>query len=247
MYALITGASSGIGYELAKLFSKNGFDLVLVARREDKLLELKESLTTNVIIKAMDISLEENIDLLIDSVKELDIRYFINNAGFGDAGPFTETDINKEMNMINLNVKALYLLTKKALTIMNKGRILNVASVAGILPAGPYMAQYYATKSYVRSLSLAIDYELKKAKSKVRVSVLCPGPVRTEFDKVANVKLSLKGMKASRCAKIAYKKLLRGKRVIIPGFLIKCSMIVSKLIPNKMAISIVAHQQKKKV
>lgn len=245
-YALITGASSGIGEEFARVLSRDGYDLILVARREDRLLKLKESLNTNVIVYPMDISEIDNCYKLMDSIKDLDVKVFINNAGFGDCGYILETDINRELNMIDLNVKALYLLTKLALKSFEVS-ILNVASFAGILYAGPYMSQYYATKAYVRSFSEGISYELRKNKSKSRVSVLCPGPVKTEFDSAANVNFSLKGMKVSKCVKYAYKKFKKKKVVIIPGASIRLASFGTRFTPRGMANGICARQQKKKL
>ena len=177
MKALITGASSGLGYDFAKELSKQGYDLVIVARSLDKLNKLKDSLKTNVEIVAMDLGVEENVYKLYDMYKG-QIDLLINNAGFGSHGYFNETDVHDDVDMINLNVTAVHILTKLFLTDFesrNQGQILNVSSLAGFLPAGPLMATYYATKAYVRSLTLGIYGELKKKKSNVKISCLCPG------------------------------------------------------------------------
>lgn len=247
MYALITGASSGIGYEFAKELNKMGYNLILVARNENKLLELKNELKGNIIIKPYDVSILDNIYKLFDEIKDLDLELIINNAGFGDCGYILDTDINKELQMIDVNIKALYAITKLGIKNMKKGKILNVASIAGILPAGPYMAQYYATKSYVKSLSLGIQYELKKNKANVSVHTLCPGPIKTNFDKNANVSFSLKGMDKEKCVKYTLKKLFKNKTLIIPGFKIRLAAIFQKLIPTKLAIKMTSKQQTKKI
>lgn len=247
MYALITGASSGIGEEFAKRLNNEGYDLILVARSESKLNELKKELKGNIIIKSFDLSIEENNYKLINEIKDLDIKIFINNAGFGECGYILETSMEKEIQMLNLNVKALYILTKLALKEFNNIKILNIASIAGILPAGPYMAQYYGSKAYVRSFSESIAYELKKAKSNNSVHVLCPGPVKTNFDKNANVEFSLKGQPVDKCVSYTLKKLKKNKTLIIPKFSIKCAALFSRLMPHKMIIRIAAKSQIRKI
>ena len=165
MKALITGASSGIGRDMAKILSKKGYDLVLVARDEEKLQEVKKEIETNSQIISMDLSVEKNCKKLYEQVKDVDL--LINNAGFGTCGDFTKTNLDKEINMINTNITAYHILTKLYLKDMkqkDKGQILNVASIAGFMP-GPLMATYYATKAYVVRLSEAIREELKKENS----------------------------------------------------------------------------------
>ena len=157
MLALVTGASSGIGRDIARYLSKLGYDLVIVARRKEKLEELKEELKTNVEIVCLDVSIEENCYEIFKSHKDIDI--LINNAGFGLFGHFDSTDLSKELNMINTNIVAVHILTKLYLQEMKKkntGYILNVASIAGFMP-GPLMATYYASKNYVVALTRAIQ------------------------------------------------------------------------------------------
>ena len=217
MKALITGASSGIGRDMARYLSKIGYDLVIVARNQNLLEELKNELKTNVKIECMDLSQTENCKKLFENNPDIDI--LINNAGFGDFGKFTETNLEKELSMIDTNIKSIHILSKLYLTQMkqkNSGRILNVASIAGFM-SGPLMATYYATKNYVVSLSKAINKELKKDGSKVTVSVLCPGPVNTNFNNVANVRFNLKGLSSEYVAKYAIDQMLKNKKVIIPG------------------------------
>ena len=228
MKALITGASSGIGRDMAKYLSRLGYDLVVVARNKEALEELKKELKTNVEVIAMDLSKSENCYNLYDQIKDVDI--LINNAGFGEFGNFVDTNLKKEISMIETNITALHILTKLYLKDMvekDKGHIMNVASIAGFMP-GPLMATYYASKNYVVSLTRAIDKELKKKKSNVKLSLLCPGPVNTNFNNVANVKFKAKGLSSEYVAKYAIDKMLKNKFMIIPGFWIKCTKFFAK-------------------
>ena len=246
MKALITGASSGIGRDIARYLSKMGYDLVIVARNRDLLEQLKNELSTNIKVECMDLSDQENCIKLFENNKDIDI--LINNAGFGDFGKFDETDLQKELSMIDTNIKSLHILSKLYLAEMkrkNRGRILNVASIAGFM-AGPLMATYYATKNYVVSLSKAINKELQKENSKVTVSVLCPGPVNTNFDKVANVKFSLKGLSSEYVAKYAIDQTLKNKKVIIPGKMMKLIYVANKMSPTCLSLEVAYHSQKRK-
>lgn len=246
MKALITGASSGIGRDMARYLSKLGYDLVIVARRKELLEELKKDLKSDVEVVCLDISYEENCKKLFEQHKDIDI--LINNAGFGDFGKFDETDLEKELSMIDTNIKSLHVLTKmyfKEMKNKNSGHILNVASIAGFM-SGPLMATYYATKNYVVALSKAISKELKKDKSNVKISVLCPGPVNTNFDNVANVKFSLKGLSSEYVARYAIDKMLKGKEVIIPGKMMKMIYIGNKLSPSSVSLEIAYHSQSRK-
>ncbi len=246
MKALITGASSGIGRDIAKYLSKKGYDLVIVARRVELLEELKKELETNVEIVNLDISSVENCTKLFEEHKDIDI--LVNNAGFGLFGYFSELDLEKEISMINTNVIAVHVLSKLYLQEMkkrNSGHILNVASIAGFM-AGPLMATYYATKNYVVSLSRAINKELKKEKSNVRVSVLCPGPVKTNFNNVAGVKFGINSLTSDYVAKYAIDKTLKNKEVIIPGFTIKILKFLNKILPSTIMLEGTFHMQKRK-
>ena len=244
-YAVITGASSGLGEEFVKQLHTK-YNCILVARREDKLIELCDQYD-NCSYLAADITQSKSIDILFNFLKDKDVELFINNAGFGDCGYILETDLDKEINMIHTNVEALHICTKKALEIMKEGHILNVGSVAGLMPAGPYMATYYATKNYVVSFSRAIAYELKEHHSKIHVSVLCPGPVDTEFNQVANVKFALNGIQPKECVSYALKKMYENQVTIIPTLEIKLAALSTKVIPAIIAVGIIAHQQKKKI
>ena len=246
MKALITGASSGIGRDMARYLSSLGWDLVIVARRKDLLEELKVDLNTDVKIECYDLSIRENCVKLFEDNKDID--FLINNAGFGDFGEFDKTDLNKELIMVDTNIKAMHILTKLYLQEMKKndsGRILNVASIAGFM-SGPLMATYYATKNYVVALSKAISKELEKAGSNVHLSVLCPGPVSTNFDNVANVKFSLKALPSEFVAKYAIDKSLKNKLIIIPGRFMKFIYFGNKLAPTNISLNMAYNSQSRK-
>ena len=246
MRALITGASSGIGRDMAKVLSKKGYDLILVARSEENLKKLQEELNTKVEIVPMDLSIKENCIKLHAEVHDVDI--LVNNAGFGDFGRFYETDLDKDINMINTNVMALHILTKLYLKDMvekNRGHILNVASIAGFMP-GPLMATYYSTKNYVVTLCESIRRELRKAHSKVKISVLCPGPVHTNFNNVANVRFNLAGLPSEYVAKYAIDFMLIGKFLIIPGLGIKLTRFFAKIMPSPIMEEICYYAQRRK-
>ena len=248
MKAMITGASSGIGRDMARILSEKGYDLILVARRKNRLEELKESLHTNVTIIPMDISSTYNCMKLYEKVKNENIEVLINNAGFGLYGDFCSTSLEKELDMVDLNVKTTHILTKLFLNdfkAKKHGYILNVASIAGFMP-GPMMATYYATKSYIVRLTQAIQYELKKEKSPCYVGVLCPGPVDTEFNKVADVSFGLDGMTSYDVARYAIKKKNKKKNIIIPGFKIKVLRNIIKILPTKITENIIYKTQKRR-
>lgn len=249
MKALITGASSGIGRDMAKVLSQKGYDLVLVARRKDRLEEVKNTITNvNVKIIECDLSQEENCIEMYHKVKNENIDFLINNAGFGLCGEFVSTDLNTELNMIKTNIVAVHILTKlflKDFTAKNSGTILNVASSAAYM-AGPLMSTYYATKNYVRRLSQAVYQELKEKGSAVKISVLCPGPVNTEFNDVANVKFALKGLSSEYVAKYAIQQALKGKLDIVPGNKMKIGTFFLRFTPTKLMLKISNNIQKKK-
>lgn len=247
MRALITGASSGIGRDIAKELSQKGYDLILVARNLEKLNEVKEKLEINIETVSMDISNPENCKQLYEKYKDIDI--LVNNAGFGDCGYFDKTNLEKELQMINTNIVAYHVLTKlylKDMKAKNSGKILNVASIAGFMP-GPLMATYYSTKAYVVRLSEAIREELKKESSKVQISILCPGPVDTNFNKVADVQFALKGLSSEYVAKYTTDKLFKGKFYIVPGWKIKLAKFGAKIAPNALVAKICYNMQKRKI
>lgn len=249
-YAVITGASAGIGMWFARRLAKEGYKLVLVARREDRLKQLAEELKTECKIIPCDLSQITECKRLLEELNGIDYSVFINNAGFGDCGLFVNTSTEKDMDMIDVNVKALHYLMKEVLKkfkTLDKGYLLNVASSAGLMPAGPYMATYYATKAYVVSLTQAVARELREEKSKVYIGALCPGPVDTEFNSVANVEFSLPGISAEYCANYAITKMFKRKTIIIPTWYMKLAMCSGRFLPRAVYITIAARQQKKKL
>lgn len=239
MKALITGASSGIGRDMAIKLAKMGYELILVARRRDRLEELQSILSSNSKIIVTDLSERGTCFDLYDKVKDEDIEILINNAGFGVFGSFAETDLERELKMLDTNVTAVHILTKlflKDFITKNKGYILNVASSAAFLP-GPLMAGYYSGKAYVLRLGQSIGKELKKSKSKVYIGTLCPGPVSTEFEQTANVTFSVNALSSENVAKYAIDQMFKRKTVIVPGFIMKCARVLSKITPDKILLS----------
>lgn len=250
---LITGASSGIGKELAKQFAMRKHDLVLVARRQELLDELKEKL-----IKRYKIDVQYFVCDLTKKPKEvydfckknkLSIDVLVNNAGYGDFGNFIDSDLDKNLKMIDLNNKALVSLTYYFLKDMKEngyGHILNVGSVASFVP-GPYMAVYYATKSFVMSFSLSLREELRK--DNIRVSVLCPAPTKSDFWKVANGKTSKAynnsyARKPSDAAKTGYDIFEKNKAYAIDGLSYKVLFTIARHLPLELCARAVAYVQK---
>jgi len=248
MKVLITGASSGIGRSLAIYFGKLGYDLVLAARCEEKLKEVVKEVGSQVHVEyfVMDLTNLDNCFELYEKVGNIDI--LVNNAGFGLFGEFTDVSLEKELEMIDINIRVLHTLTKLFLKDMLKkdqGHILNVASVAGFMP-GPLMTTYYATKNYVVRFSEGIREELRHQKSNVKISILCPGPVKTNFDQVAGVRFSLKGRDSDEVARYTVLKMLQGKFYIVPGISIRVLRGMSRFVPTSFLARIVYYQQKRK-
>ena len=248
MVALITGASSGIGADIARILSDKGYDLILVARNKRKMEVLAKELKTNAEIIPMDISCTYNCTELYNLVKKKNIDVLVNNAGFGLFGEFCCTKLDKELDMIELNVKTVHTLTKlflKDFVKKDKGYILNVASSAAFMP-GPLMATYYATKAYVLHLTESINEELRRNKSNVYIGALCPGPVNTNFNKVAGVSFNLESLESYDVAKYAVKQMFKKKVVIIPGFKIKMGVFALRLLPRSLVRKIAYKIQKNK-
>lgn len=246
---LITGSTLGIGYEIAKLYAKDNNNLILVARNKERLesvkAELLSSYNINVHIISADLAKEDSIDKVLNYIdkENLDIDVLINNAGIGSFGYFNETDIQKELTLIDLNIKSLVKLTRvflEKMTLKNSGEILNVASVAGFC-AGPKMANYYASKAYVLSFTEAIREEFKGRG--IRVSCLCPGPVDTPFIKSSGMQKNglVKDtmMSANDVAKIAYTEFKKGKAIIIPGLKNKLLITMNKFAPRSLVRKII--------
>lgn len=248
MKALITGASSGLGRDMARVLADMDVELILVARRGDRLRQLQKELPVPVQCIVLDISQKENCLALYQRLKQENIDILINNAGFGDFGYFAQTSLDKDLAMIDTNVRAVHMLTKlflKDFVKRDSGYILNVASSAAFLP-GPLMASYYASKAYVQRLSLSINKELRKQNSHVYVSALCPGPIQTEFAQVANVKFLMDGMSSEMAASIAIRGMFRQQDMIIPGKLMKVGYLLTRILPNKVLMEASYHIQHRK-
>lgn len=250
MKALITGASSGLGRDMARSLAKRGASLLLAARREAPMEQLKAELCgefpVSVEIFPCDLGTAENCAALHQRVGK-DVDVLINNAGFGLCGLFAETELSAELAMLDVDVRAMHILTKLFLRDFRdqgRGHILNVASSAAFLP-GPRMAAYYAAKSYVLRLTEAIYEELRREKSPVSVSVLCPGPVRTEFSDVAKVRFALRGLESQSVAEHAVKGMLSGKLVIVPGLTMKAAHFLERFLPDKALLRCCWHMQKR--
>ena len=253
-YTLITGASEGLGLELAKLFAMDKHNLIIVARNIDKLNEVKYRLESeykiNVEVLSVDLSVDNSCEQIYKFVdeKKLVVDNLINNAGIGSFGYFNDEEKKFHDQIININIKSLTNLTRFFLKDMIKrerGKILNVASTAAF-SSGPKMAMYYATKAYVLSLTEAL-YEESKFYG-VTVSCLCPGPVKTSFQQKAGIRKAKSAkkylMEADKVAKIAYKDFKKGKTIIIPGLKNKLLIIGNKLIPRVIGRKIILNNNK---
>lgn len=248
MKALITGASSGLGNEFAKILSEMGYDIIAVARRAERLDRLQKTLNTEVTPIICDLSSQENCFALFEKVKNENIEIVINNAGFGLLGEFAHTDIERELEMIKVNVFAPQILTKlflKKFISKNSGYILNVCSVGGYMP-GPYISTYYATKAYLLSLTRAVCEEVRRSGKNIYVGCVCPGPVDTEFNKSAGGTAKIKSRTSEEIASIALKKMFKRKKVIIPGFEVKLSALAARIVPTSIMLGITYKIQKKK-
>lgn len=240
--ALITGASNGIGKEFAKIFAKEGYDLILVARNENKLRELSEMLVSQFNVKTtiivQDLALSNSANILYQEItkKNISVDVLINNAGFGKIGLFLSMDVDSINEMINLNVNTLTQLTSLFLPSMikkNKGKILNVASTAAFQSL-PNFAVYGATKSFVLNFTEALHYELKE--TDISVTALCPGPTYTGFAKRANAEKSSlfkNAMDSKTVAQIGYQALMNNKMYVIVGFKNKFLAYASRFIPSR--------------
>lgn len=248
MLALITGASSGMGRDMARVLALKGYDLILVARRKERLEKLASELEVKTTIISLDLSIEDNCYKLYQKLKNKDIDIVINNAGFGLFGMFTETDLDTELKMIDLNIKAYHILTKLFLQDFvnkNRGYILNVCSSAGFM-AGPRLSTYYATKNYITKLTMAIYQELKEMKSNVHISALCPGPVATEFNEVAHGTFAIREANSYAVAEYAIDKLFKNKMLIVPTFLMKLTLFANRFAPHSLSLKIAYNIQMRK-
>lgn len=245
MLAVITGATSGIGKAIATELSKRGWSLILSGRNQTALDELKHSLPVPVETVALDLSKNDAPFALHDFCKGKHVDLLVNNAGFGVFGAFADADLQQELELLQVNIRALHILTKLFLRDFKKrnaGRILNVASSAGFL-TGPLFSSYYASKNYVVRLSLAIAEELRHEKSRVSISLLCPGPVDTGFNNRAGVRFRVKALTPEAVAKEAVFGVLTGKQVIIPGLMLRMGVCASRLVPEKLLSRILYYVQ----
>jgi len=241
MKALITGATSGLGKAMAEILSGQGWELILTGRNSEALKELQKRLKTNVYTITCDLSKPENAYKLYKACRKHSIDLLINNAGFGVFGYFSKTSLKSELEMINLNITSLHILTKLFLRDFlrhNRGRIINVASSAGFM-TGPKLSGYYASKNYVVRLSLAIAEELKHLKTNVKISVFCPGPIDTKFNERAGVKFSIKPKSPEYMAEYALNNAFNNKILIIPTFFMRIGVTLSKILPERITAPIV--------
>lgn len=249
---LITGATSGIGYEFSKIFMENNYDVILVGRNLEKLMKLEgfsKKKSVRAYIYKFDLSLSENIDILYKKIKtevgKVDI--LINNAGIGFNGEFNEIDWQKQLDIINVNIISLTKLTKLILKDMidqKEGKILNVASTGAYQP-GPLISVYYASKAYVLSFSEALREEVKG--KGINVITLCPGATKTNFSKRAGKGDLDVAMSAKEVAEYGYKALIKNKAICIPGFMNKVLVFLSKLSPTTLNAKIVKKIQNKAI
>lgn len=253
---ILTGASAGIGMELARVFARNGHRLVLVARRGEKLAALAREIVAaggaEPLVLALDLQQPGMADKIDAELKArgFEPRYIVNNAGFGLVGKAQDRDRTEQLQMIDLNVRALTDLSLRWIETLSRrgGGILNVASVAGFLP-GPGSAVYYASKAYVLSFTEALHRELKR--KGVRVTALCPGPVPTEFQARAGLtddeKHGLLTVSAARVAEEGYRGLMAGRRVVVPGLLNKAVTILVRILPRAWVMEGVYARQRRRL
>ena len=238
---LITGTTSGIGKAFAEKFAGMGNDIILVSRDRQKLeqqqLYLQNQYHVTVNFIAYDLTKEDSADLVMEQINNwnLSIDFLVNNAGFNECGLFSQTDINKEIKMIDLHIRFITQLTKHILSIMEKnnyGHILNIGSTGSFIPS-PSDAVYSATKAYIMSFSNALYGEYRN--TGIKITLLCPGATETEFARKANIEQTLlfkfAVMKSDKVVKIAYPKIIKGKRLIIPGLYNKFLIFFSKIMP----------------
>ncbi len=250
MNVLITGASSGIGREMAKIFISRGDRVIVVARRSERLNALCEMFPNgNIRTIVADLSLTDECLRLYEEVKNENIDYLINNAGFGLFGSFLDTPIEDELKMIQVNDCSPQILMKlflKDFVKRGSGNVLNVCSSAAFY-TGPFMATYYSSKSYIYKMSLAVNEELRRMHSNVHISALCPGPVATEFQTVAKVHFNVKPLTPEYIAKYAIKKFLKNKTIIIPGCMMRMGKFFSRFVSDKQITKMSYHFQMKKI
>ena len=240
MKALITGATSGIGMSMARKLGRRGWELILTGRNEAALEQLKSEIGGAETIVA-DLSKREDVFKVYEFAKDKDVDMLVNNAGYGIFGRFDKTDLDDELDMIGVNIIAVHILTKLFLRDFkerDRGIILNVASSAGFM-TGPLLSSYYASKNYMVRLSLAIAEELRRDKSNVSITVLCPGPVDTNFNNRAGVSFSVKPITPDYAAEYALRKAFDRQLIAIPGFGVRAGVFASRFAPHKLLSAVV--------
>ncbi len=240
----MTGASSGIGRAIAKELAKRGYELIIVARREELLSELAREVSNSCQVQVSDLTSEDGVGALFE--KHSDIDLLVNCAGCGVFGAFDKTDLDRELDMLYVNIISLHTLTKlylKRFLEKGEGKILNVASSAAFF-SGPFFSSYYASKAYVMRLSRAVAHEVRK--TGVIVSCFCPGPVDTDFGKQDGISCGRGAISAEKAALRAVEGLERGKKIIFPDLKTKLLVFVSRFIPDSILLRIVEREQKKK-
>lgn len=249
MTALVTGASSGIGRDIARKLGSMGVRLIITGRDKESLEALRQELgARRVKVIAADISRRDECLRLYSEASAYDVDILVNNAGFGLYGKFCVTELDRELDMIDVNIGAVHILTKLFLrdfSARDKGYILNVASIAGFMP-GPLMATYYATKNYVLRLTEAVREELRCQRSGVYIGAFCPGPVDTHFNSTAGVKFALRGISSEYAAECAVRGMFARKALILPTSSVKAAAIASRFIPDMLLAAIARLFQSKK-
>ncbi|CAM2738062.1 SDR family oxidoreductase [Hathewaya histolytica] len=252
-FTIITGATSGIGYEFAKIFALNNHNLILHGRNEKQLKKLKEELELHnikVITYKADFTVKEDVENFAKYIirEKINVEYLVNNAGVGSFGEFHNISSERDLAIIDVNIMALTYLTKLLLPLMIErryGGILNISSTAAFSP-GPYMNVYYASKSYVLSFSKALSEELRG--TGIYVSILCPGATDTNFQKRAKVergeKLGNKLMSKEKVAQYGYRGFMNKRKVIVPGINNKLLVIMSKIIPDAILVKVIRRVNK---
>jgi len=248
MKCIVTGASSGIGRDIARCLGSLGYEVILVSRDKKSLDDISNEIR-NSSVYVCDLRNEDEVDEFCQFIKIEKPYVVVNNAGFGAFGLYDEIGLNKEIDMINVNVIAMHKITKAFLEASNEANeryLLNVASSAGLMPGGPMMSAYYASKCYVRSYSLGIYKEVKVKNRNLSVSVLCPGPVDTNFNQVAGGHFSVKALSSEYVARYAVKKMFKKKLLVVPGIKMKLVVLFSRFLPIKLLLSITLRIQHKK-
>lgn len=247
--ALITGATSGIGREMAAYLHRKGWQLILTGRNEETLRRMAKKYGPGTKYIALDLAERGAAQKLYAFCRGTKIDFLINNAGFGVFGSFTESPLEQELELIDVNIRSLHILTKLFLQDFvrrDEGVILNVGSIAGFT-SGPLLSSYYASKNYVVRLTTAIREELRRKGSHVKVCVLCPGPVDTNFNNRAGVTFSVKPASPGYVAKYGVECALAGIGIILPTIPVKLAMIGMMVCPEPIAAAIVYNIQKSKM